>query len=244
MAASEAPAGQSFEFQAEVQKLLEILIHSVYSSKDVFIRELVSNASDALEKVRFAQVRGTELVEDDRELGIWIETEKDDDHAKLVISDNGIGMTEGEVRSNLGTIARSGAAAFVEALEDAKDKDDVNLIGQFGIGFYSVFMVADRVVLRTRSATPGSAAVEWESDGLSAYSVRTVEEEMPRGTRIEIHLKSDEARFADDQTLEDAIRTYSNFVSFPVHLNGEVKNRTQAIWREQPSNVTEEQYEE
>ncbi|MCA8961825.1 MAG: molecular chaperone HtpG [Planctomycetes bacterium] len=244
MSPAEARDARTYEFQAEVRKLLDILVHSVYSSKDVFIRELISNAADALEKVRFATVRGTDVVPDDREPGIWIETESDGDgddaRKRLIITDNGIGMTEDEVRSNLGTIARSGATAFLEALKDGER--DVSLIGQFGIGFYSVFMVAEKVVVRTRSATPGATAVEWESDGLGAYTIQEIDEEIPRGTRIEVHLKAEEHRFAERYTIEDAIRTYSNFVPFPVHLDGKVENKTKAIWREQPANVTDEEY--
>ncbi len=263
MSAAAAPEQQTYEFQAEVQRLLEILIHSVYSSKDVFIRELVSNAADALEKVRFETVRGESLLEDDRELGIWIETEgadsaddeggddaaddadeKASEPKRLIITDNGIGMTEEEVRDNLGTIARSGAVAFLEQLKKKDSDKDLNLIGQFGIGFYSVFMVANRVTLTTRSAHPDAHAVVWESDGLGSYTVRPAEGDVPRGTRIEIELKDEEDRFASEHTISEAIRTYSNFVAFPVHLGGEVKNKTKAIWREQPSNVTEEEYAE
>ncbi len=252
----EAKDREEFHYKAEVQKLLDILVHSVYSAKDVFVRELISNAADALEKVRFAKVQGEEVVDSAEELGIWIETgnEEDSEEASpeeaseapriLTIRDNGIGMTREEVTQNLGTIAHSGAVEFLDRLKEGEGSGDVNLIGQFGIGFYSVFMVAERVVLTTRSADPGAEAVVWESDGLGSYTVGTPAEEVPRGTRIEIHLKPDEARFQESFNIENAIRNYSNFVPFPVHVNGEVKNKVKALWREPEGQASDEDYSE
>src|SRR5688572_13640690 len=155
-----------FEFKAEIKQLLDILIHSVYTSKDVFLRELVSNATDALEKVRFLKASGRPVHDPDAPLEIRLETKTEGDRKLLVISDSGVGMTEEEVHANIGTIAHSGATAFLEQLaaegKEAAQKD-VNLIGRFGVGFYSVFMVAERVVLTTRSARPEATAVTWTS---------------------------------------------------------------------------------
>ena len=281
---------QNYEFKAEVKQLLDILIHSVYTSKDIFIRELVSNAADALEKARFLKVQGREMPDSDAELEIHIETadaakkDKDEDEEKdgesgtsdeaassdderdesddgpktLVISDTGIGMSEEEIRTNLGTIAHSGATAFLEQLkalkkdakDDAKDakddakKDDLSLIGRFGVGFYSVFMVADKVTVRSRSADPAATPVVWTSDGLGSYSVEPAAGDVPRGTRIEIQLKKDEERFAEASTITGAIRKYSNFVPFPIKVNGGAVNQTTALWREPPHQVKDEQYSE
>jgi molecular chaperone HtpG len=240
-----------FEFKAEIKQLLDILIHSVYTSKDVFLRELVSNATDALEKVRFLKASGQPLHDADAPLEIRLETktEGEGEGAKkiLVIADSGVGMTEDEVHANIGTIAHSGATAFLEQLaaegKEAAQKD-VNLIGRFGVGFYSVFMVAERVVLTTRSARPDAAAVTWTSDGLGSYAVESAPADTPRGTRIEIQLKADDAKFAEAETLKDTIRRYSNFVAFPVSVDGEQVNQTSALWREPASQVKDEQYDE
>jgi molecular chaperone HtpG len=241
-----------FEFKAEIKQLLDILIHSVYTSKDVFLRELVSNATDALEKVRFLKASGQPLHDPDAPLEIRLETKSEGDRKLLVISDSGVGMTEDEVHANIGTIAHSGATAFLEQLA-AEGKEaaqrDVNLIGRFGVGFYSVFMVAERVVLTTRSARPEAAAVTWTSDGLGSYAVEPAPAETPRGTRIEILLKPDEdqfkyGQFADADSLTDTVRRYSNFVAFPVSVDGTQVNQTSALWREPASQVKDEQYDE
>jgi len=239
---------ESHEFKAEIQQLLDILIHSIYTSKDIFIRELVSNASDALEKMRFLQLQGGEIHDKDRELEIRIDTKKADDGCILTITDTGIGMTADEARDNIGTIARSGATAFLERLKndpgDKGEKKDVSLIGQFGVGFYAVFMAAKKVVLTSRSADPNAAPVVWSSDGIGTYTIAASQEEMPRGTKIEVHLKEDDARFAEAETVKAAIRKYSSFVPFPVRVDGEQVNSMTALWREQPLQVKEEQYNE
>ncbi|HWA97937.1 MAG TPA: molecular chaperone HtpG [Pirellulales bacterium] len=239
--------GQSHEFKAEIKQLLDILIHSVYTSKDIFLRELISNATDALEKVRFLQASGAGIHSADLPLEIRLETSSDGEHKVLTIADTGIGMTADEVHENIGTIAHSGAATFLQQLAAEKQDDgaqQLSLIGRFGVGFYSVFMVAERVVLTTRSATPDSKPVVWTSDGLGSYSIRTLDEERPRGTRIEIHLKKDEARFGEEYELKSAITRYSNFVPFPVLVNGTRVNQTSALWREPASQVKPEQYNE
>lgn len=244
-------AAQPHEFKAEIKQLLDILIHSVYTSKDVFLRELISNATDAIEKVRFLQASGQAVADPELPLEIKLETktEGEGDAAKKTLSivDTGIGMTEAEVHANIGTIAHSGATAFLKQLaaegKEAAQKD-VSLIGRFGVGFYSVFMVAERIVLTTRSAKADEPAVQWTSDGLGSYTVEPAPADTPRGTRIEIHLKKEEDRFADAWTLKDTIHRYSNFVPFPILVDGEQTNQTSALWREPASQVKDEQYNE
>jgi molecular chaperone HtpG len=246
-----APA-KSHEFKAEIKQLLDILIHSVYTSKEIFLRELISNATDALEKVRFMQASGSAIHTADLPLEIRLETRSEGDRKVLVVADSGVGMTADEVHENIGTIAHSGAASFLEQLkaqpagetEKSDGSQQLSLIGRFGVGFYSVFMVADRVVLTTRSARPDAKPVEWTSDGLGSYSLVTLDEDRPRGTRIEIHLKKDDERFADEHELKAAIQRYSNFVPFPVLVDGTRVNQTSALWREPPSQVKPEQYNE
>jgi molecular chaperone HtpG len=235
--------GESHEFKAEIKQLLEILVHSVYTSKDIFVRELISNAVDALEKVRFRQVQGTEIEGKDLPLEIRIETGSEGDSKKLTIRDAGIGMTEEEIRTNIGTIAHSGASAFLEQLKE-NDRDALSLIGKFGVGFYSVFMAAEKVVITSRSADPQAKPVVWTSDGLGTYTVETTDADVPRGTQIEISLKEAEGRFAEAATIKSAIQKYSSFVAFPIFVDGEEANKTTALWREQPSQVKEEQYAE
>ena len=267
---------QSYEFKAEVKQLLDILIHSVYTSKDIFIRELISNAADALEKVRFLTVQGREVQDAGAELEIRIETKDagakqdgdgsaaesaqpeteetaDDGGPKtLVIEDSGLGMSEEEIRASLGTIAHSGTTEFLQQLKEqatkGKDgeesKEDLSLIGRFGVGFYSVFMAADQVTVRSRAADPGATPVVWTSDGLGSYTVERGADDLPRGTRIEIQLKEGEERFADATTITSAIRKYSNFVPFPIRVNGGTVNQTTALWREPPHQVKDEQYNE
>jgi molecular chaperone HtpG len=247
MATTEHAHAQTHEFKAEIKQLLDLLIHSVYTSKDIFVRELISNAADALEKVRFLKASGQPIHSPDEPLEIRLETRGEDDAKVLVISDTGIGMSEAEVHANIGTIAHSGATAFLERLakeKPADEKQSLSLIGRFGVGFYSVFMAAEKVVLTTRSADPQGQAVVWTSDGLGSYSLEPGPADAPRGTRIEIHLRKDDSRFADDFTLKATIKRYSNFVPFPILVNGEQVNQTAALWREPASQIKDEQYSE
>jgi len=241
-----APQSQSHEFKAEIKQLLDILIHSVYTSKDIFIRELISNAADALEKVRFYQVEGRKLHSADLPLEIRLECHAEGDEKKLVISDTGVGMAAEEVQQNIGTIAHSGAAAFVEQLKAAQgnEQQELSLIGKFGVGFYSVFMAAEKVVLTTRSYEVGSVPVRWTCAGAGSYELETLSDDLPRGTRIEIFLKEDESQFAEEATVKRTIQRYSNFVPFPIYVGQEQVNQTTALWREPESNVSEQQYNE
>ncbi|MBN1661648.1 MAG: molecular chaperone HtpG [Anaerolineae bacterium] len=233
---------QSFEFKAEIQQLLNILVHSLYTEREIFLRELISNAADALNRIQFIMLTDREVLDPDAELAVHVSV--DEEKRTLTISDRGVGMTRDEVVQDLGTIAHSGAAAFVRQLEE-QARPDVEMIGQFGVGFYSVFMVADRVRVVSRSYRPGAEAVEWVSEGSAEYRVGPAEKET-RGTRIEVHLKEDAAEFAQMWRLEQAIKKHSNFVAFPIYLEGrdEPVNRRTPLWRKSPQEVTGEQYVE
>lgn len=230
-----------YEFKAEVKKLLDILVHSLYTSREIFLRELISNASDALDKVRFESNRGTEISDSDLPLEIKINF---DEKKKIIsVSDTGIGMTRDEVINNIGTIAKSGTEEFVKLISDAKDYAN-NIIGKFGVGFYSVFMVANEVVIKTKSYKKDELAVEWRSDGLGDYEISELKDDIKRGTEIEIHLKEDASEFAEKWRLEQIIKKHSSFISFPIYLGKEKINTISALWREPKNSITKEQYKE
>ncbi len=229
------------EFKAEVKQLLDILVHSLYTNKEIFLRELISNASDALDKLRFEVNRGTEVADSDLPEEIRITFDKD--KAILTVTDTGIGMTRDEVIENIGTIARSGSSEYLKRAAEEKASLD-SIIGKFGVGFYSVFMVAREVVIRARSFLKDEHAVEWRSDGLGTYDITTLDEEMKRGTTIEVHLKEDAREFADKERIQGIIKSHSNFISFPILVEDEVANTISAIWREPKFAVTREQYSE
>ncbi len=234
---------KSYKFKAEVKQLLDILVHSLYTNREIFLRELISNASDALDKVRFETTRGTEVVDPDLPLEINIELDKD--NKKLIIKDTGIGMTQEEIVRDIGTIAKSGSAEFLQKLADeAKDKDISNIIGKFGVGFYSVYMVAEEVVITTRSYQKDATPIQWRSDGSGSFKVTELDESIKRGTTIEVHLKEDATEFTEKDRIENIIKKHSNFISFPIKVNGEKVNTIQALWREPKSNIKQEQYEE
>ena len=230
-----------FEFKAETKKLLDILVHSLYTSKDIFLRELISNASDALDKLRFESNKGTDIV--DKDLPLEIKIGFDDKKNTITISDNGIGMTRDEMIANIGTIAKSGSEEFLKQLSENKEALN-NIIGRFGIGFYSVFMVAKEVIIKTKSFKKDEVAVEWKSDGLGDYEISDLTDEIKRGTTIEIHLKDDAKEFSEKYRLESIIKKHSNFISFPIYLENEKINTIAAIWREPKSNLKKEQYDE
>lgn len=224
-------------FQAEIRQLLEIVIHSLYTDHEIFIRELISNAADATEKLKFLQTSGTEVLQPDAPLKITVNT---DDQAKTItFTDAGIGMTHAELIDNLGTIAHSGSKAFLEQIKESKG--DTNLIGQFGVGFYSAFMVADKVTVYTRSYQPEESGWIWTSDGQTGYEIEAAGD-LDRGTKIVLHLRDTE--FAQKHRVESVIKRYSNFVQFPIELNGEVVNTVQALWTKNKSEVTDTEYEE
>jgi len=232
---------QQFEFKTELNQLLDILTHSIYTSREIFLRELVSNASDALDKLRFEQSRSAEIANPDLDLQISITT--DEENHALVIADTGVGMTMDELVENIGTIAHSGSAEFIrQAMADQANSS--NIIGRFGVGFYSVFMVADQVTIRTRSFRPEAKAVEWISDGLGTYTVTELEEDLPRGTTLTVQLKEDGKEFAEKNRITSIIKKHSNFISFPILVQGEKANTVQALWRENKFSITPEQYTE
>ena len=232
---------EKHQFQAEIQQLLDIVIHSLYTDKEIFIRELISNAADACEKYRFLQSSGVEVHESDIEPKISIAT---DDQAKTItITDTGVGMTRDELVENLGTIAHSGSKAFLKQLKEQKEKPDANLIGQFGVGFYSAFMVAKEVQVLTRSYQPDQPGHSWTSTGQGSYEIDSAPD-WNRGTRILVKLKDDDQSFSEAAKVETIIKRYSNFVPFPIELNGEVTNKVSAIWARSKSEITDEEYKE
>ena len=236
---------EKFEFGVEIKKMLKLMIHSLYSNKDVAIRELISNASDACDKLRYKATQDDKLWEDDKELKIKIEINKD--KKTISIIDNGIGMERAELISQLGTIAKSGTEAFLKSL-DENDAKNANLIGQFGVGFYSSFMIADKVEVISRKA--GKKKVnKWTSNGEGTYSIEEVNEEYPRGTRITLYLKKDEEQFLDKIYLGNIIKLYSDHIDFPVELqmdDGHFKtmNSASALWTRPKNEITKEQYNE
>jgi len=234
-------SSNQYEFKAEIKQLLNILVHSLYTNKEIFLRELISNASDALDKLRFESVSGKKFADAELPLEIRIETNKD--KGRLYISDTGIGMTRDELILNIGTIAKSGSAEFLKQISDDK-KDLSNIIGKFGVGFYSVFMVANEVIIKTKSYLEDAEAIEWKSDGLGSYEISTLTEPVKRGTTIEIHLKDEEKEFTEKYKLESIIKKHSNFISFPIYLENNKVNAVSAIWREPKNAITKEQYSE
>lgn len=225
------------EFQAETKQLLDIVARSLYSEKEVFIRELISNGSDALEKLRHR------LVSSGNPQGpLEIHLQTDVDKRTLTVQDTGLGMTREELIQNLGTIAHSGSKAFLQALQGQAEAGS-SIIGQFGVGFYSAFMVADRVEVFTQAAEPSSPAHHWVSDGSGMFEVTEALDVTP-GTKIVIHLKEDCKEFANEDRVKEVVTKYSNFVSFPIYLNGRRLNTLQALWMMDPKEISEWQHEE
>ncbi len=230
-----------YQFQAEVQKLLTLLASSLYTHKDVFIRELVSNASDALNKMRFETL--TKKDYEDKDLQLEIKITPDKDNNILTISDTGIGMSKDDLINNLGTIAKSGTFDFIEKLKSEKNKDTLDIIGQFGVGFYSVFMVADKIVVKSKYFEKGSKAFSWESDGSGTFTVNETDKEK-RGTDIIIYLKKEDNEFTEDFNIKSTIKKYSNFISFPIMVGEEKVNTTDALWRKPSQDIKPEEYNE
>lgn len=229
---------QTLEFQAEVKQLLNIVIHSLYTDREIFLRELISNAADALEKLRYQKITTGDILDGDLPLEISIQL--DEEAHRLTIADTGIGMNRDELVENLGTIAHSGSKAFLKALQEG-GKDDLNLIGQFGVGFYAAFMVADKVTVETRSYRPGENGYLWSSEGTGSYTISEAQD-LRRGTKITLYLKEDAQEFAQKAVIERIIKQYSGFVPFPVSLHGEKINTVQAIWTKNKNEVSQEEY--
>src|SRR5215212_1900856 len=233
---------QSFHFKAETKQLLNILIHSLYKDREVFLRELLSNASDALNRLHFEMVTNQDVLNPAAELSIHIKVDKE--ARMLTIQDTGIGMTKEEIIENLGTIAQSGARKFLEATKE-KTTDLTQVIGQFGVGFYSVFMVAEWVRITSRSYNPNEKAVSWYATGEDNYEVSPAEM-TERGTKVEIKLKEDASEFADEYRLKNIIHKHSEYIGFPIYV-GEDKqpvNKQTSIWRTSRQSVTEEQHKD
>ena len=246
---------ETLGFQTEVRQLLNLMIHSLYSNKEIFLRELISNASDAIDRLRFEGLADDALYEGDSDLKIYVDYDKD--RRTLTISDNGIGMTRTEVMENIGTIAKSGTRQFFDSLTGDQTKD-AHLIGQFGVGFYSAFIVADKVTLTTRRAGLGAEhGVRWESAGEGDYTLETVEQ-VKRGTEVVLHLRKDEDEFLDGYRLRAIIRKYSDHITVPILMRSEgggkdknkegeefeTVNRASALWTRPKSEISEEEYSE
>ncbi|MEZ8005618.1 MAG: molecular chaperone HtpG [Pseudomonadales bacterium] len=255
---------ETLGFQSEAKQLLQLMIHSLYSNKEIFLRELVSNASDAIDKLRFESLSDADLLGGDVNLGVRVDL--DEDAGTITISDNGIGMTRDEAIANLGTIAKSGTAQFLDALTGDQQKD-AQLIGQFGVGFYSSFIVADKVVVETRSARSAeSEGVRWISIGEADFEIETIER-AARGTSVTLYLKADEKDFADSWRVKSVIKKYADHISVPVEMlkeempvadageEGEEKevevqveyeavNSAQALWTRSRSEISDEEYQE
>jgi molecular chaperone HtpG len=230
---------ESHQFKAEIRQLLDILIHSLYQERDIFLRELISNASDALTRVHFEMLTNDAVFEPERELAIHLETKGDDDKT-LVVKDSGIGMTRDELVRNLGTIAQSGASEFLKAV-GSSDIAPSDIIGQFGVGFYSVFMVADEVKVISRSFQADAEAYAWISQGSDEFWVES-SDKSDRGTEIHISLKKDAHEFADAWRLKQLVRKYSDYIGYPIIIDDEQANQQESIWRRNPSDVTAEEY--
>ncbi len=231
---------ETFEYQTEIKKLLDIVIHSLYTNREIFVRELISNAADALEKMRHVSLTQDNYTEKDLPLEIRIEASKD--LKTFTISDTGVGMTKDELIENLGTIAHSGSQEFLKQLEQTGEIP-TQLIGQFGVGFYSAFMAAQKVKVITRSYKTGAKGWLWTSDGTSSFTIEQ-EEGISRGTRIILELKEETEEYADPESIKRIIKQYSNFVPFPIMVEDEKINTIQAIWTKTPNNVEQDEYNE
>jgi len=253
---------ETLEFQTEARQILHLMTHSLYSNKEIFLRELISNASDACDKLRFEAIADDSLYGGDGELSILVAY--DDEAKTITISDNGIGMSRQEVIDNIGTIASSGTRKFLDAMTGDQAKDS-QMIGQFGVGFYSSFIVADKVTLHTRRAgATADEAVSWESDGEGSFSLENIEK-AERGTTVVLHLKEGEAEFANQHRIKSVIKQYSDHISIPVMMSedefddkGEPKkdddgntltklervNSASALWARDKSDISEEEYQE
>jgi molecular chaperone HtpG len=246
---STATGRETLGFQTEVRQLLKLMIHSLYSNKEIFLRELISNASDAADKLRFESLAAPDLISEDPELQIRIESDKEKN--TITIIDNGIGMSRDELVEHLGTIARSGTTEFLQQMTGDQQKD-AQLIGRFGVGFYSAFIVADRVVVETRRAgLTVEEGVRWESDGEGEFTIENIERS-ERGTAVTLHLKDDESEFAEPLRIETLIRKYSDHIAFPVTLVGtdedeqatKVVNAATALWTRSRTDIDDDEYKE
>lgn len=232
---------ESKAFQAETKELLNLMINSIYTNKEIFLRELISNASDAIDKLKFTALTNSEILGENNEFKITLTIDKD--KREITITDNGIGMTYDEVAENIGTIAKSGSKAFKEKLENVS-KDDVDIIGQFGVGFYSGFMVADTMTILTKSPN-SDKGVKWYSSGDGAYEIEEIDRE-ERGTSITLTIKAGEEfdTFLEDWKIKELVKKYSDYVRYPIYFNNEVINSTKPIWKTDKNSLKDEDYNE
>ncbi len=228
-------------FQAETKELLNLMIHSIYTNKEIFLRELISNANDAIDKLKFKSLTDTNLLADDDEFKIEISVDKD--NKKVTIKDNGIGMTYEEVDDNIGTIAKSGSKIFKEQLEKS-NKEEIDIIGQFGVGFYSGFIVADKIILETKSPY-SDKGVKWESNGNGSYNLEEIEKEN-RGTTITLFLKEGEEylEFLEEWKIKELVKKYSDYIRYKIYFKDEVVNSTRPIWKRDKKGLKDEDYNE
>ncbi|MCF7676051.1 MAG: molecular chaperone HtpG [Akkermansiaceae bacterium] len=230
---------ESHLFQAEIKQLLDLVVHSLYTDKEIFLRELISNASDAMEKLR--HIEATEKIVHDPTLPLEIHLTTDEEAGTLTIADHGVGMTREELVSHLGTIAHSGTKAFLQAAKESGGTP-ASMIGQFGVGFYSAFMVADKVTVLTRSWRADGEELQWTSDGVSGYEIDDIPGQT-RGVKLVLHLKEDQREYAKESRIKQLIETYSNFVGFPILLNGTRINEVEALWLKHKNEISVEQYQ-
>lgn len=232
---------ESKAFQAETKELLNLMINSIYTNKEIFLRELISNASDAIDKLKFTALTNSEILGENNEFKITLTIDKD--KREITITDNGIGMTYDEVAENIGTIAKSGSKTFKEKLENVS-KDDVDIIGQFGVGFYSGFMVADTMTILTKSPN-SDKGVKWYSSGDGAYEIEEIDRE-ERGTSITLTIKAGEEfdTFLEDWKIKELVKKYSDYVRYPIYFNNEVINSTKPIWKTDKNSLKDEDYNE
>lgn len=229
---------ESHRFEADVRQILELVTHSLYSDREIFLRELISNASDALDRARFESVKRDDLRAAEGEPAIHITVDKG--ASTITITDDGIGLSHDEALKNLGTIAHSGTRAFAEALK-SRGQAGEGLIGKFGVGFYSSFMVADRVVVESLSALPGEGAIRWTSEGGESFTLEPGDREQ-RGTKITLHVRLGSDEFLEVDKLREIVRKHSDFVSWPIYVDGVRGNQEQALWTRSPAEVTDEEY--
>jgi len=232
---------EKFEFKAEMKQLLDIIIHSLYTNTDIFVRELVSNASDALNKIRFEKLTNTNVLDFDSELEIKINLDKDT--KTFSIQDTGIGMNKEVLINKLGTIASSGTKQFISNLKENKSKVDGNLIGQFGVGFYSIFMVTDEVVVESRNHDLSEKGYRWISNGENDFTIEEIDLKT-RGTKISFKLKEEYSEFSEDWKIKNILNKYSNFIDFPISVNEEKIEKTDAIWYKKKDSISDNEYKD
>ena len=235
------PQVQEFEYKAEMKQLLDLIVHSLYTHPEIYLRELISNASDALSKARFNALTDQDMLDKESDLAIRLSINAEE--MTFAIEDSGVGMTEEELIANLGTVAKSGTLGFMQSLKEQQKQLDGNLIGQFGVGFYSVFMVTEEVTVETRSAHPDSEGFRWRSSGQGTYTIEKIDK-AERGTRISFKLKEEYKEFAEEYRVEQVVKKYSNFVDFPIYLGDKQLNSITALWQRSKSELKDEEVNE